>query len=148
MDHRTPDAVLPEDELLYRSIAASDVIGADVQPSAVELPQCSFNRARYCTGAESVLTASRPEDTGVVSITRGTLPGPVPRLQPSTGKPYEFVADDDPHPPEDPDNAAHAEVRLKPEGDEFNSNHKVKKEILAKATNELARRLKIVKAPR
>jgi hypothetical protein len=146
---RATDPFIPANEELYRSISAAEVIGQDVQPWAVELPRCSFNRASYCTGPESVLSPQRPEDTGVVAVTPGSLPGPVPRAAPSTGKPYEFVAADDPHPPEDPANAAHAEVRLKPQGELFNPNHKIKnKELLAKAKDELAKKLRIVLPPR
>lgn len=145
---RSPDPLIPENEPLYRSICCDDVAGEDVLPSAVDLPRCSFDRSKYCSGPDSVLTSLRPKDTGVVFITPGTLPGPVPRSPGSTGQPYEFVAADDPNPPEAPENGAHAEVRLRPQGQAFNKNHKVKdKAVLAKAKDELCRRLKIVTPP-
>jgi len=140
---RTPDEEIPPDEPLYRSISAADVIGNDVLSSAVDLPRCSFNRGKY-SSAQDVLVARRPDDNGIVTITGNELPDPVPR---ASGAPYEFFTADDPNPSEDPDNDAHCEVRIRPQGKPFSKNHKVKKEVRAKALDALARRLRIIKAP-
>jgi hypothetical protein len=145
---RAIDEPIQPNEQLYRSVSAEDVIGEDVLPSAVELPRCSFNREKYCDGPLSVFTERRPQDTGVLAVTPETLPGPVPRDAVSTGSPYEFFAADDPYPAEDPTNAAHAEVRLRPRGMPFSKNHRPNKGVLAKARDELARRLRIVIRPR
>lgn len=63
---------------------------------------------------------------------------------------FRSVSADDilPYPVEDPTNAAHAEVRLRPVGGVFNKNHKPPKPVLFKARDELARRLRIVIPPR
>jgi hypothetical protein len=145
---RAVDESIPPDEKLYRSVSSADVIGEDVLPSAVDLPRCSFDREKYCESPTSVLTDRRRGDTGVLSITSSELPEPVPRLPPSNGAPYEFFAVDDPYPPEDPNNKAHAEVRMKPVGATFSKNHKPPKPVLAKAKDALARRLRIVIPPR
>lgn len=148
MERRTTDEPIPLSEQLYRSVSADHVIGDDVQPSAVELPRCSFNREKYCAGPLSVFTERRPADTGVLAITPAMLPAPVPRVAPSTGSPYEFFAADDPNPPEDAANEAHAEVRIRPQGAHFSKNHRPDKPVLAKAKDELARRLRIIIQPR
>jgi hypothetical protein len=148
VNKRDIDEPIPPDEELFRSVSADDVIGEDVQLSAVELPRCSFNRAKYCGGPLSVLTDTRPQDTGVVAITPRLLPGPVPRVPPSIGAPYQFIVADDPYPKEDPSNEAHAEVRIRPVGAEFSKNHKPPKQVLFKAKDELARRLRVVVPPR
>lgn len=148
MPRRTLDEPIPADELLFRSVSPEDVVGGDVMATAVDLPRCSFNRAKYCSGPASVVIEERPSDTGVVSISVGALPGPVPRSGVSTGEPYEFIGADDPNPDEDPENSAHAEVRLRPQGSAFSKNHRVKdKAVLAKAKDELCRRLTIVVVP-
>ncbi len=143
---RGRDSEIPTEEPLYRSISADDVIGDDVQPSAVEMPRCSFNRGAY-SKPEDVFVLTRPNDNGIVEITPAELPDPVPRKNPASGKPYEFFAEDDPNPPEDPENDAHCEVRAKPEGSTFSRNHKMKKENRAIAQDALARRLRIIKLP-
>jgi hypothetical protein len=140
---RTPDETIPVDEALFRSISTDDVNGSDVLPQAVDLPRCSFNRSAYST-AEDVLTPNRPRDNGVVEVTPGELPEPIPR---ATAEPYVFFVDDNPNPPEDPGNDAHCEVRIRPEDREFSKNHKPNKQILAKARDALARKLRVVLAP-
>lgn len=140
---RPPDEEIPPDEPLYRSISAADVIGIDVQPDAVDLPRCSFNRGKY-SAPEDVFVVRRPRDNGIVAITGNELPDPVPR---ATGDPYEFFTADDPNPSEDPDNDAHCEVRVRPQGRPFTKNHKMNKEVHAKAQDALARRLRIIKMP-
>jgi hypothetical protein len=75
---RAPDEQIPPDEALYRSISAADVIGNDVLSSAVDLPRCSFNRGKFST-PEDVLVSRRPDDTGIVSPVASSLtrsPGP------------------------------------------------------------------------
>jgi len=101
-----------------------------------------------CPGARSTEGSTPPPKTrsssGIVAITGNKLPGPVPR---ASGDPYEFFTADDPNPPEDPDNDAHCEVRVKPQGRPFTKNHKMNKEVRAKAQDALARCLRIVKMP-
>jgi hypothetical protein len=140
---RTPDGTIPVDEALYRSVSSDDVKGDDVLPQAVDLPRCSFNRSAY-SKPEDVVTPKRPRDDGVVAVTPAELPEPVPR---ETAAPYVFFAADDPNPPEEPANDAHCEVRMRPKGREFSKNHKPNKQVLAKARDALARRLRIVRAP-
>lgn len=143
---RRTDESIPPDEPLYRSISLDDVRGEDVLPQAVDLPRCSFNRSRY-SKPEDVLTPKRPLDNGIAELLPGNLPDPVPRA--SGGNPYEFLAADDPNPQEDPENDAHCEIRIKPKGLPFNSNHKVKdKGVLAKAKDELARKMNIQTRPK
>lgn len=138
MPRERHDAI-PADEHLFRSISSDDVLGGDVLPQAVDLPRCSFNRSAY-SEATAVFRASRPHDNGVAVLVAGDLPAPVPR---ATAVPYEFVVVDDPNPAEDPDNDAHCEVRLKPQGLPFNKNRKPSKEILAKAKEALASKLAV-----
>ncbi len=142
---RSADAEIPTSEELYRSISRDDLAGDDVLPSAVDLPRCSFNRSKYSV-PESVIVEARPNDTGIVSVTPERLPEPVPRAS-APERPYEFFAQDDPNPPEDPANDAHCEVRIRPRGQAFSKNHKVNKEILAKAKDALARKLHLVRHP-
>jgi hypothetical protein len=141
---RTPDETIPVDEALYRSVSIDDVFGDEVLPQAVDLPRCSFNRSAY-SNPDGVLTPKRPRDNGVVAVTTRELPDPVPR---ETAAPYVFFVADDPNPSEEPENDAHCEVRMRPMNREFSKNHKVNKEVLAKAKEALARKLRIVLAPR
>ena len=140
MTTRQAESGIPDDEAVYRSISVEDVVDGDVQAHAVDMPRCSFNRSRF-SRPRDVLVSTRPHDNGVVQITPGELPPPIPR---DGGRPYMFYAADDPI----PENNAHCEVRIKPVETEFNTNHKVNKAIRAKARSELARRLHIVIAPR
>lgn len=145
---RSRDEVIPAKEPMYRSISRDDVREVDgeldILPHAVTLPRCSFNRSAY-SAPEDVFTERRPGDTGIVQIAPRDLPGPVPR---ASGAPYEFFAHDDPNPPEDEPNDAHCEVRIRPQGREFSPNHRVKKPILAKAKEALARALRVHTRPR
>src|SRR5580704_8864096 len=76
---RQADAQLPPDEPLYRSAEPGHVTAAGISPAAVELPQCSFNRAQY-SKPEDVLKDSRPLHTAIVEVTCARLPkDPVPR---------------------------------------------------------------------
>jgi hypothetical protein len=136
---RALDDPIPPEELLYRSVSAQDLVGNDILDSAVDLPRCSFNRAKYSQPGD-VITVSRPKDNGILTLTSGELPGPVPR---DTGEPYEFFTQDDPT----DDNGAHAEVRMRRQGHPFNPNHKVNKTVLAKAKDQLVRKLRVYKAP-
>lgn len=139
---REAESGVPLDEALYRSVSVEDVSGDDVLPQAVDMPRCSFNRARY-SEPEDVLTANRPADNGIVTVKGEWLPGPVPRQPGGEGKPYEFFVADDPT----PDNDAHCEVRIRPQEGAFSKNHKVNKVVRAKAKDELARRLRILRPP-
>lgn len=141
---RLPDESIPPDEALYRSIGVDDVVGADIMPSAVDLPRCSFNRSSRSEPSD-VFVESRPQDTGIVEIIPAQLPPPVPRLSGNPGAPYEFYAADDPT----PENDAHCEVRIKPQGATFSPNHKVRDKVtLAKAKDELVRKLRVHTPPR
>ena len=142
---RSADAEIPANEDLYRSISRDDVAGEDVLPTAVDLPRCSFNRSAH-SAPESVIVEARPNDTGIVCIAPERLPEPVPRPT-APDRPYQFCAQDDPNPPEDLANDAHCEIRMYPKGQPFSRNHQVKKEILAKAKDALARRLLVLRQP-
>jgi len=141
---RPPDETIPGDEALYRSISVDDVNGEDVLPQGVDLPRCSFNRSKH-SKPEDVFVESRPNDNGVAQVVPDGLPPPVPR---ASGEPYEFFAQDDPNPREDPENDAHCEIRIKPRGRPFSKNHEVNKSVLAKAKDELARKLRVLIPPR
>lgn len=136
---RALDEPIPPEEPLYRSVSVEHVFGPDILDSAVDLPRCSFNRGKYSL-PEDVVTARRAKENGIVVIHGAHLPGKVPR---ETGEPYEFVTQDDPI----DGNDAHAEVRLCRQGHPFNNNHKPNKAILAKAKDQLARNLRLHKAP-
>jgi hypothetical protein len=141
---RIPDATIPDDEALYRSVAKDHVDDRlVVLASAVEVPACSFNRSRYSEPAD-VLVPSRPRDNGILVITPRELPPPVPRAE---AAPYEFFAADDPCPREDSENEAHCEVRVRRQGGTFTKNLKLKKDIELKAREALARRLRILRDP-
>lgn len=137
---RTPEAFVPEDELLYRSVAKDHVAeGIGVLPIAVEMPACSFNRSKY-SKPEDVVVPSRPSENGILEITPRELPAPVPRAD---AAPYEFFAADDPIDVND----AHCEVRLRRTGTEYSRGHKPNAAIKAKACEALARRLRVKRAP-
>ncbi len=140
---RKPDSAIPANESLYRSIEANDVVNDDILPSAVDAPRCSFNRSQY-SSPEDVLTSNRPQDTGIAEVTPERLPEPLAR---DGANPLEFVAEDDPNPVDDPDNEAHCEVRVKPQGSPFNKNFKLPKALKPAVLNRLARTLKIYERP-
>jgi hypothetical protein len=143
---RTADATIPGDEPLYRSVAKDHVDdGLVVLATAVEVPACSFNRSKY-SSPEDVLVPSRPSDNGILVVTPGELPPPIPR---SEEAPYEFFAADDPCPKEDPANEAHCEVRIRRQGQEYNKNLKLKPkpEMALKAREALARAMRIHRTP-
>jgi hypothetical protein len=137
---RPPDPTIPEDEVLYRSIAKEHVVeGIGVLAAGVEMPACSFNRSRY-SEPEDVIVASRPRENGIVEIKPVDLPPPVPRAD---AAPYEFLATDDPIDAND----AHCEIRLRRTGTEYSKNHKPNPAIRAKACEALARKLHVRRAP-
>lgn len=135
---RSADASIPGDEALYRSVAAEDVFDHGVLATAVEMPACSFNRSKFSRPEDVLLP--RPSDTGIVEITPSELPGQIPR---DAGEPYLFLVADDPVEA----NEAHCEVRICRKGFEYSRNHKPKKDVLMKAREELAKRLRIYRAP-
>lgn len=136
---RTPEATIPGDEALYRSVAKDDVYEHGALATAVEMPACSFNRAAYAN-PEDVIVPSRPKENGILQITPAELPPPVPR---ASGEPYEFFVADDPI----DTNESHCEIRIRRTGTEYKSSHKPNKEILMKAREELARRMRVYRAP-
>jgi hypothetical protein len=136
---RTPEATIPGNEALYRSVAKDDVDDHGALATAVEMPACSFNRGRY-SKPEDVIVSSRPKENGILEITPSELPPPVPR---ASGEPYEFFAADDPI----DTNEAHCEVRIRRTSTEYKSNHKPNKDILMKARAELAKRMRVHRAP-
>lgn len=139
---RDIDEPIPTDEKLYRSVAAEHVADNHVLPDAVELPRCSFNRAKY-SSPEDVLVESRPTENGILWLCAGDLPEPVPR-ETSAGEPYEFFTADDPT----EDNEAHAEVRVRPKNGTFNLKAKISsKTTKAKAKAALAAKLRVHRPP-
>lgn len=141
---RSPDPSLPEDEPLYRSIHTKHWDGVRISPLAVEAPACSFNRSKYAP-PESVLVASRPEHTGITEITCKELPPPIPKVGDAGW--YEFFGEDDPCPPEDSQNIAHCEIRLRKQAEPYNPKHRPNRKVLYEAQIALAKALRIVKAP-
>ena len=136
---RTPEPTIPDDEALYRSVAKDDVDEHGALATAVEMPACSFNRSKYSV-PEDVIVPSRPKENGILEVTPRELPPPVPR---ASGEPYEFFAADDPI----DENEAHCEVRMRRTGSEYKANHKPNKDIVMKARAELARRMRVHRAP-
>jgi hypothetical protein len=136
---RGREPTIPADEALYRSVAKDHVDEHGVLAAAVEMPACSFNRSKY-SNAEDVIVSSRPKENGVLEITPGELPPPVPR---ASGEPYEFFATDDPL----DGNAAHCEVRIRRAGIAYTANHKPNRDVLMKARAELAKRMRVHRAP-
>jgi hypothetical protein len=136
---RTPDSHIPEDEPLYRSVAKDHVDEHGVLAAAVEMPACSFNRGKH-SKPEDVIVPSRPAENGILEITSQELPPPVPR---ASGEPYEFFAEDDPI----EENDAHCEVRIRRNGTPYSSKHKPNKDIVMKARAELAKKMRVLRAP-
>jgi hypothetical protein len=137
---RTLDALVPEDEALYRSVAKEHIVeGIGVLAAAVEMPACSFNRSKYSHDTD-VVVPSRPAENGILEITPRELPPPVPRADELL---YEFFVADDPI----ESNDAHCEVRLRRSGLAYTKGHKPNPAIKAKACEELARRMRIRRAP-
>ncbi|MDP3212499.1 MAG: hypothetical protein Q8S73_00235 [Deltaproteobacteria bacterium] len=139
---RPPDAAIPPDERLYRSVAplglASD--GEHLLPQAVQLPSTSCNRERYAD-PESVLVAERPADTGVAAVCGRDLP---PASQSPGGVTYGWRADDVPL----DENDAHAEVRLLRDGQYVEGHRPASKLFQHQLREQLALRFRIVLAPR
>lgn len=145
---REIDPHFEADERLFRSVSVDHVAEGQVLASAVEVPRCSFNRAKYAPDPQSVFVASRPADNGVVQLLAGDLPGPVPRPpkppETVTLVPLEFYVVDH---PED-DNAAHAEVRVRPTDQPGSPNYRIKdKGLRLKAQEALARKLSLLVPP-
>jgi len=136
---RTPSPTIPQDEPLYRRVAKDHMDGHGVLAAAIEMPACSFNRSRY-SRPDDVIVPEYPTENGIVEITPGELPSPVPR---TSGEPYEFFAADDPN----DENDAHCEVRIRRTGIPYAKSHKPKKDILMKARAELAKRMRVYRAP-
>jgi len=142
---RDPDATIPANELLFRSVKVEHVDGDVVHYTAVEMPRCSFNRAEH-SEPNDVLVVERPEHTGIVSAMGGNLPPAIPR---SGAAALEFFVRDDPNPPEDPSNIAHAEICVKPVGTGFKPKWTIaSKTVKITAREELARKLKVHTPPR
>lgn len=145
---RPVDPVIPGDEKLFRSISLEHLspVG-DILSTAVDVPRCSFNRARYAPEPNAVLSPSRPEENGVVVMLAGDLPEPVPRppRPPQPGLvPLVFYVVDDPT----DENDAHAEVRVRPSDQLGSPNYKVKDKVIReKAKEALARKLSVLIAP-
>jgi hypothetical protein len=140
---RSADPTIPAEEALYRSVAKEHVGEHGVLAAAVDAPACSFNRSRY-SAPDDVITASRPTENGILEITPGELPPPLPRAD---ATPYEFYAADDPCLVNGRENEAHCEVRIKRTGTEYAANHKPPKDIKLKAREALARKLRIHRIP-
>lgn len=136
---RAPDSTIPADEALYRSVAKDHVDEHGVLAAAVEMPACSFNRSKH-SKPDDIIVSSRPTENGILEITPSELPPPVPR---ASGEPYEFLAEDDPI----EENEAHCEVRIHRTNTPYTRSHRPKKDIIMKARAELAKRMRVYKAP-
>jgi len=112
---REVDEPIPEDERLFRSIGREDVDGDHLLPGAIELPAMSVNRSKYDPDPRNVI---RGNDTGVAVTTSRQLPTPMTSPGDVT---YEFFASDVPS-----EGDAHAELRLRRRGDQYDPKHKVK----------------------
>ena len=137
---RSPDEPIPEDEPLYRSVAKEDIDpNLGVLAHSIEMAACSLNRSRY-SAPDDVLSASRPKENGILEVTPGDLPPPIPR---NDAVPYEFFAADDPI----EGNDAHCEIRIRRSGSAYNAKHKPSADIKAKAREALARRMRVKRMP-
>lgn len=137
---RLLDEPIPPSEELYRSISPLDATdGEAVLESAVDLPATSVNRSKY-SRPEDVLTAMRPNDTGVAMVRVRDLPAPM--TSPS-GQTWEFVADDDPT----TINNAHAEIRVKRRGQSYEGMKPSSKVFKGELRKELASRMRIIMRP-
>src|SRR5262249_39013973 len=101
-------------------------------------PACSFNREKYAQ-PQSVISRSRPTQTEIVVLVVKNLPSRVERPHPA--KPYEFFIEDDPCPLDDPTNEAHAEVRLRQQGQAYDPEHKPKSTVKHLARVALAEKM-------
>ena len=137
---------IPGNERLFRSVALRHVDNDRVLDSAVEAPATSFNREKY-SQPEDVLSSHRPDDNGIVVMLAGALPEPLSPTEPG-GNVYEFSVADDPNPPEDPENDAHAEVRLARRGIAYDARHRPGKSARQKARLALANKLRVLRAPK
>lgn len=111
-------------------------------PSSINLPGCSFNRAKYSKPEDVLNLELRPEFTGIAALKTGDVPkGSVKDGDRSIE--YFFVN----HAPEK-DNWAHAEVRVKKAGAEYNKNLRINDpEVALRIKQSLAETLKVLKEP-
>ena len=136
---RTADPEIPKDEALFRGVKPEWVTPeGDVTIYAVDLPASSFNRAKY-SDAKAVLKPERPEHTSIVCARCVDLPPPVPRAD---AAPHECFGADDPCPKEDPENEAHAEVRVRRLGSAYAPNYKVPSSSKLKVKEALAKMMR------
>jgi hypothetical protein len=141
---RQAESSIPPDEELYRRVSSDEVKGDDVLWHGVEVPACSFNRAAY-SEPEDVLREDDPARNGIAKMNVRDIPEPIVQEAPANS--WAFFVADDPNPPEDPENDAHAEVRLHVIGQEYDKDRKVTKTARMRALEALARRLKLHKYP-
>jgi hypothetical protein len=105
---RAPEQIAA-DEALYRRLRSDWVQGHIVLPEAIDLGGTSVDRSKYRTEEQS-LGAGRPGETGLATIRACDLPT---QITLSDGD-WEWFEHDDPNPPTDPENDAHAELRPRP----------------------------------
>lgn len=141
---RQKDANFDPSEELYRSVEPAHLDGERVLEAAVEAPACSFNRSKY-GAATSVLADSRPSQSEIAVLVVRDLPASIDREPPA--KSYEFLLEDDPCPPDDPENLAHAEVRISPRGETYDPDFKPKSLLKKQAREKLADAMRRYKRP-
>ncbi|HEX4334407.1 MAG TPA: hypothetical protein VH062_00760 [Polyangiaceae bacterium] len=105
-----------ETEALYRRLI-EDWVGEDgaVDPAAIEVPQCSVDRALLAT-PEQALARCNDAEVAIATTTFGALPDrfvaePIP-TQPVQPKPYELIVVFVP----EKQNAAHSHIEVRQEG--------------------------------
>jgi hypothetical protein len=138
---RSTDEPIPAQEELYRSIEPGHLDGERVLEGGVDMPACSFNRQKYSQPSQ-VLSPKRPWETSIAMLVASNLPGPIAR---DNAVPYLFVVADDPCPSQDPENEAHAEVRIAREGTDYDPKHKPPSRVKKQAREALADRMRAYK---
>lgn len=142
-DHPEPDQIFHPGERLFRRISAAHVVNGVVTDAAVRLgfpPACSFNREKY-SAPEDVLLGTHPTLNGIVCAQVRD----VEFAETTEGNVCweTFVL----HAPE-AGNYAHTEVRLKRQGERYNSNATPNSKVFRKLIrSRLASRLTILRDP-
>lgn len=138
---RSPDAEIPGDEQLFRSVSPTDLTdGACLLAQAIDLMATSCDRESYAT-ADAVLQPNRPQDTRVVSVLAGDMPPPV--MSGDGAAQYQWIAADNPV----SGNDAHAEVRAHRDGN-YPANKPSSRAVKLKLREELASRFRVILSAR
>lgn len=105
---RERDEPIPPEEPLFRAIAFDHVVAGAVLKAAIDPDGTSVDRSKYRSAPESKAAhaARHPSLTGVAETAGLRLPSP-------TEGDFGCFLHDDPNPPRDSPNDAHAEIRTR-----------------------------------